>query len=101
MSDTRLHISEFRSGVAHPLDRLQEVTEELIGLHRRLALLLESEVRGKAKSYMESQEPSVSGKEREGSVLMAGTTADIILLKGEIAAYTEERDYLRILVGHA
>jgi len=97
--ETRIHLAEFESGIAHPWERLQEVTKELIGLHRRLALLLQAEVKGKAQAYMESTEPSVSGREREGTVTMSGISADVLILKGEIAAYTEERDFLRMVIG--
>lgn len=101
MGSARDHIEDFLAGASDPLGRLKDITRELIGLHYRLALLLEAETLGKAKVYMESEDRTVSGREREASVTAAPTTGDIILLKGEIAAYVEERDYLRLVIQNA
>lgn len=103
MSETREQISGLRDAVADiplspVLTRLQEVTESLIGCHRRLAILLSVERQGKTRAYEESQETSHSARERYAEFMAVDTTAEIFRVKGEISALSEERNFLHYLL---
>lgn len=105
VSETRDHIAAFRDIVelelSPQLKRLAKVTEELISLNRRLALLVEAETRGKIEAYFNAEESTVAGRDRYAAVTQLDNTSEIIRLKGAIAAYEVERDYLRMVIQYA
>ena len=105
MSEIRDHIAAFRDIVdntsAPQFRRLADITEELISLHRRLALLIEAESKGKIEAFYTSTEPTVAGRDRYASAAQIDNTSEIIRLKGCIAAYECERDYLHMVIQYA
>jgi hypothetical protein len=82
-------------------NRLDEVCAELISAHRQLAQLLQAEHEGRVRTRFQSQQSTLGGKDNDAAFQTLDLARDIILLKGDIAAYTEERDQLRYFIDHA
>ncbi len=83
------------------LQRLGEVTEELQQLHRELASLLAAEKSARIAAWVESDETTVTARDRVADFNALNLTLDIIKIKGEIAAFEAEVRYLVIVVEHA
>lgn len=98
----REHIAAFNIAVQSPVDaweRLRDITRELIALHRSLAMLVAEEKEQRISAYLNAPENSVSGRERLADSTVLDVTTEIIKAKGEIAALSEERDFLRLYIG--
>lgn len=80
------------------LDRLHAITTELVEHHRSLALLLAAEKEGRVAAWHNATADSVSGRDRVADFNIVPVTVDILVLKGDIAALIEERDYIRLLL---
>lgn len=80
---------------AKRIRRLEDVTNQLIGLRRELTTCLVTERQQKAEIY--AQNMGVSHGERQGiaSAQTAPIGAEIIQLKGQIEVLEEERDFLK------
>lgn len=82
-------------GFARRMARLEDVTNQLIGLRRELTTCLVTERQQKAEIY--AQNMAVSHGERQGiaSAQTASIGAEIIQLKGQIEVLEEEANFLR------
>jgi len=85
---------------ARRLMRLQEVSVNLRHLHREYTQCLIAEKQHKATVYLESQARSHGEKEGQASAYSVSLTTETLLLKGEIAAAEEERDFLMFCITH-
>lgn len=88
------------------LDRLSDITDRLIEAHGELADLHTTNQQGRAQAWAtasQSQLPggkdSVSQRDRYADIAMLDIASEIIVLKGEMAALVEERDWCRLLLG--
>jgi hypothetical protein len=77
------------------------ISRELGDLHRELAECLVAERQAKFQAYQASSETSFAGRERTGELHSLPLTCDILRLKGEIAALTEEKEFLRLVLTEA
>lgn len=88
------------------LIRLHELTEELIEGHQQLALLLTSEKEGQAMSwatYAADQfggKDSVQARDRQAQYSVINVTTDIITLRGQMATWQAEYNFLVLLLDH-
>lgn len=80
--------------------QLESTTKELAACHRELAQVLMAEKEGRVRTYLESNETSVSGRDRQADYNVLGLSTDTLKLKGEIAALEAEIRYLLIMVEH-
>lgn len=80
------------------LERYFDVTRELSSLHRELAEILIAEKDGRIRSYMASDETSVTGRERVADFHVLNLSLDVLKIKGEIAALNEEKEALYLLL---
>lgn len=80
------------------LDRLHEIVTELVSKHAELGDLLAAEKEGRVAAWHEAQADSVSGRDRIAEFNITPLSKDILVLKGEIAALIEERDYITLLL---
>lgn len=103
---TREQITSLREAIVTTINnappvlvRLEEVTETLISFYRELAQLTSAEKQGRVEAFFNSQETSLGAREKEGEYRNLNTTSEILITKGEIAAYEAERDFLVIYLG--
>lgn len=82
------------------LSQLEYTTTELASSHRELAQLLAAEKEGKIRSWVASEESSVTSRDRWADHMVMDLTLDIIKLKGEINALEATRTYLVIVIEH-
>lgn len=82
------------------LQQLESTTKELAACHRELAQVLMAEKEGRVRTYLESNETSVSGRDRQADYNVLSLSTDSLKLKGEIAALEAEVRYLIIVVEH-
>lgn len=80
------------------LDRMGSLTEELMAAHRELAMVLAAEKQAKVGAWLESQEGTVSARDRQSDFNALGLTVDALKLKGEINALEAERSYLTLIL---
>lgn len=80
------------------LAQLELATKELAACHRELAQVLMAEREGRVRSYLQSDETSVSGRDRQADVNVLDLTLDMLKIKGEIAALEADRDYLGMVI---
>lgn len=101
--DTRQQQAELgrvTDGLTDPLlGRLRYVTLELASLHRELASLLSKEKEQRLQTWMASDSDTKYVREFEADWNVIETTKDILQVKGEIAAYLAEKEFLVLLVG--
>lgn len=81
------------------LDRLAEVTAELAACHEELGELMAAETEGRIMAYEQSDESSVSARDRFADYQVLNLTTDIIRLRAKIKALTVEQTYLLALIG--
>ena len=81
-------------------DRLDQVTEDLAIRHRELGELLAAERDCQVRSWHESTESSVTGRDRYASLVALDLSRDIFKLRGEIKALEAEQTYLLARVAH-
>lgn len=96
-------LNDFRYALKSPANaraRLATVTAELLSLHRELAMTQVAEKQKRREVFAQSNETSVSGRDREADAYVGDYLDDIIRMKGDIAAYSEERDQLRFFIEH-
>lgn len=82
------------------LDRLHAIVQELVDNHHQLGDLLAAEKQGRVESWHAAQpgSDSVSARDRIAEFNIVPLAKDILILKGDIAALIEERDYIRLLL---
>lgn len=96
-------LADFRGALRSPkaaLSRLAVVDEEAIALARELAMTEVARAARRREVYASSQESSVSGRDREADLHSADLIDEIIRMKGDLAAYSLERDHLRFFIEH-
>lgn len=98
---TQEQLNDLRSAVTTDslIPQLQHVVEKLVSLHRELASLLSAEKRGKIEAWMHNNVDTIGARDRIAEFHAIDTTSEIFRVKGEISSYTEERDFLRLLIG--
>lgn len=74
--------------------RYAAVVAELQSVHRDLALALVAELQARTHGWVNSPETSATGRERDASAQAASFTAEVLNVKGEVAALECERDFL-------
>jgi hypothetical protein len=82
------------------LDKLEQLSLDLAEHHRELAQLLMAEKEAKIEAFDYSDASTVRQRDHEADRLALPLTRDILKIKGEIAALTELRDYLRLVLQH-
>lgn len=80
------------------LSNLETTTTELASSHRELAQLLAAEKEGKIRSWVASEDTSVTSRDRWADHMVMDLTLDIIKLKGEIAALEATKTYLMVAI---
>lgn len=78
--------------------QLALVCTELAGLYEEIASVEAAAARAKVLGYANSQEPTVTGREREASFNAIDLTCTVIELKATVQALIEERDFVRLLI---
>jgi hypothetical protein len=81
------------------IDRLADVTAELSACHLELGDLMAVETEGRIMAYEQSDESSVSARDRFADYQVLNLTTDIIRLRAKIKALTVEQTYLLALIG--
>lgn len=81
------------------LAELEEVTQELAGLHREAAQISMAETRGKLEHQQWSEEATVTGRKQYADFQVVDLTADRIKIQGEISALRERKDFLMSALG--
>lgn len=82
------------------LKRLNVIESEALSLIRELALTEMDRAQKKRDSYIQSTETTISGRDREADLYTAHEGDEIIRMKGDLAAYSLERDHLRFFIEH-
>ena len=78
--------------------RLEALTARLAQCHRELGELLAAETEGRIRAFAESDDDSVSGRDRYAQFVVLDLTRDILKLKAEAKALEFEWKYLLTLV---
>lgn len=73
---------------------------QLMQSRRELADLLAAEHEGKVEAWARSEATAINQRDREAAHVITPLTIEIIQLKGEVAAFEEERDFLRQWIDH-
>lgn len=85
---------------AAALASLGDLADQLADKHRELAFVRAEEVRARVNAWQSSTETSVSGREHDMTANAVDFTAHLFEIQGEIAALTEQRDHLRLVLAH-
>ncbi len=97
MAFHRISVS-YGSSTVELVERLIQVVEELAGLHKELAAVLQAERQAKINTFAQSQAETVTAREREANLMSLDMTCAVYDVKGQIEALVEERDLLRLLI---
>lgn len=82
------------SDVAAGINRLEELTTSLRLAYRDLGTLQAAEVQNRADAWRASQDTTVNGRQNFSVHMTAETSAEVLQLKGDIAALEAERTFL-------
>lgn len=80
------------------ITRLEQVSVQLRHLYRDHTQCLIAERQQKADVYLNSQAPSHGERQGIASAQTSALSTEALLLKGEIDALVEERDFLRFCI---
>lgn len=80
------------------IDRLCIVASELATGFDELAMVYEDEKRSKIQGYVESQETTHAGREREAQHRALDATIEVFRVRAQQDALAEERNLLRLLI---
>ncbi len=80
------------------IERLIEVVQEQAGLAQEISMMQATERRAKAQGWSESQETTVTGRERSASLNALEITATVIDSQGRKEALALEADLLKLLL---
>lgn len=83
---------------ARRITRLEQVSIQLRHLYREHAQCLIAEKQNKADTYLHSDARSHGEREGQASAHSISLTTETLLLKGEITALEEERDFLKFCI---
>lgn len=82
------------------LQQLESVTTELAACHRELAQLLMAEKEGKVRSWVESNEDTVTSRDRWSDFHVLDHSLEVLRIKGEVLAHEATLRYLTLLLEH-
>lgn len=90
--------AEAQSLFARRITRLEQVSIQLRHLRREFAQCLIAEKQNKANVYLSSDARSHGEREGQASAQSVSYSTETLLLRGEIEALEEERDFLRFCI---
>lgn len=85
---------------ARRLTRLEQVSIQLRHLYREWTQCLIAEKQHKANIYQSSEARSHGEREGQASALSISFSTETLLLKGEITALEEERDFIKFCIAN-
>lgn len=82
--------------VSSIIQRLSDISTELASLYIEEAATFAHEYESKLRAWFGSQESTIAARDKESAFHALQPSLDLIHLKGQIRALSEERDQLRL-----